>query len=451
MLNDQRIKALKPGNEIQEADRRNPGAGSLLLVRRAHSVAAYHQYYVDGKKRKHPIGHYKLTSASQGMTLRELRDEHARLGELRQQHPDLKTYFEHLELQKQEQERLAKLEASKGSFEDLLLAYIDDRTKAGMAENSIKDVLRFKRNDCDVHPDLMAMRACDVQPHHINAILTPILQREKYRQADKVRSYLHAAFAFGLKHDNIAGRAISGPTFAITQNPVSAITPSESDRKQARKAATRALSDAELAQFYKTCDLPGSGISWTMAQLFKMVIATGGQRIDQLCRIPWEGYQGDYIRIIDPKGRGSIAREHLVPHTERTKAILAEVAQVTGGHSHPFSRLADRPFHVSSYSSAIQGWLETDYALIDEQPVPSFTPRVLRRTMTQLMKRAGVSDHASNELQSHGISGVVKEHYDNDPETSLPNKVKTLEQVERSLRIILGEAQNNILTLRVIN
>lgn len=351
--------------------------------------------------------------------------------------------------QKREQEQLARIEASKGSFDDLLLAYIDERSRAGMAQNSLRDVRNMKRNDCDSHPQLMALRACDVTPAHINMILTPILQREKYRQADKVRSYLHAAFAFGMKHDNIAGTATTSQTFSITHNPVTATSFEAAHKNLARQAVSRALNNAELAQFYKTCDAPDSGISWAMAQLFKMVIATAGQRIDQLCRLPWPDVQGDYIHIIDSKGRGNIARAHFVPHTPRTQAILAELEQVTGQHSHPFSSRVDKPFDVASYSRAVKRWLKTDYAVIDGERIPDFTPRDLRRTMTQLMKREGVPDSASNEIQSHGLTGVVERHYNNDPAASLPSKQRTIKQVERILCRVLGEAPaDNVILLQ---
>lgn len=351
--------------------------------------------------------------------------------------------------QRREREQMARAEASKGSFDDLLLAYIDERTRAGMAERGIRDVRNMKRKDCDSHPRLMALRACDVTPAHINMILTPILQRGKYRQADKLRSYLHAAFAFGIRHDNIVGTATTGQAFAITYNPVAATSFEAAHKKLARKAVERALNNAELAQFYRTCDAPDSGISWAMAQLFKMVIATAGQRIDQLGRLPWPDVQGDYIRIVDSKGRGNIARAHFVPHTPRTQAILAELQQVTGHHSHPFSFKTDKPFDVASYSRAVERWLKTDHAIIDGERIPYFTPRDLRRTCTQLMKRGGVPDSASNEIQSHGLTGVVGRHYNNDPEASLPSKQKTMDQVERILCRVLGEAPtDNVILLQ---
>ncbi|HDY96921.1 MAG TPA: hypothetical protein ENH72_00380 [Pseudomonas sabulinigri] len=449
MLNPQKIKAMKTGDVLFEADPRNPGAGSLMFRRLKNSIAVSLRYNVDGKRQYQPIGHYALTDDSQGMTLKELREAHKELAVIREKQPDLKVYFDQLDFEKQRQERLAAIEASKGSFDDLLVAYIDERTRAGMSDNSIQDVIRFKRNDCDFHPALMTMRACDVEPSHINMILTPILQREKYRQAAKVRSYLHAAFAFGLKHDNITGRAVTGQTFGIKHNPVAATSFEDAHKKLATKAITRALNNAELAQFYKTCDAANSGISWPLAQLFKMVIASGGQRIDQLCRLPWSNVRGSYLHIIDSKGRGNIPRDHLVPHTERTRTIMVELEQITGDHSHPFSIKVDKPFSVASFSQAVTRWLQTDYAVIGTQKIPAFTPRDLRRTMTQLMKREGVQDSASNEIQSHGLTGVVVRHYNNDPKASLPSKQRTMDQVERILCRVLSEAPTeNVISLR---
>ena len=131
--------------------------------------------------------------------------------------------------------------------------------------------------------------------------------------------------------------------------------------------------------------------------------------------------------------------EHHVPLSDRAKQIIKSVSEVTEGHTHPFSASKDKPFLPESFSQATKRWLQSDYAVIDGQRIEHFTPRDLRRTLTQLMQKYGVSNSASDELQSHGVSGVVSNHYRNDPKASIPSKEITIAAVERIISGVLGE------------
>lgn len=453
-INDQVIKGLNAGSQATES-LAGRGAGAIVVRKRTATTPpiAYFRYFFEGKRQFISIGRYKVTASTAGLSLAEIRAAALELSALLPEYPDLKGHIEQqhdVAIEKQaEQARLDQIEAAKGTFRQLFLSYIADREASGVRPDQVREFKSIMKKNIDPFTDLIDLRARDIQPAHINKIITRIADRGALRQAAKVRSFLMAAFNYGMQKDNQVGSA-EAVTFDILSNPVVPVTFNAEHKRIINTTGTRSLSEVELKQFYTTIDNNVTGVSYAMAQLLKMVIATGGQRIEQLTRVPWSGYGDKFIKLTDSKGRGGEARLHYVPLTGRSRAILSAAAELTVNHTHPFSRLHDRPFHVSAYSWAVKKWLASEYAVINGDRIEPFTPRDLRRTMAQLMQRHGISNEASDELQSHGMSGVVARHYRNNPEASIPNKVKTLAKLDRILeRVIDGgsEETSNVVSI----
>ncbi len=451
-MNDQMIKGMAAGAEITES-LGGRGTGTIVVRRRTQDAqpVAYFRYSYMAKRQLIIIGDYKTTANSTGLTLASIRSEARKFSALSVDYPDLKAHLEQqrieAEQQKAEQVRLATIEAAKGTFRQLFAAYIADRESAGVRPDQVKDFRRILAVDLEAFPDVMGMLAKEVLPAHINKLLSPIVERGSVRQSAKVRSFLMAAFNYGLKRDNLIG-STDAVTFDLAFNPVMAVTFTDEHKKLINKAGKRALSEAEFKQFYLTIDNPESGVSYVMGQLFRLVIATGGQRIEQLCREPWSSYTDNTVCLIDAKGKGGQKREHYVPLSDRAKQIIKDVKDVTEGHTHPFSELQHEPFTTGAFSRATRRWLKSKYAVIDGERIGHFTPRDVRRTLTQFMQKKGVSNSASDELQSHGVSGVVNSHYRNDPEASIPSKEITIAAVERIISSVLGEeAKDNVVQL----
>jgi hypothetical protein len=97
----------------------------------------------------------------------------------------------------------------------------------------------------------------------------------------------------------------------------------------------------------------------------------------------------------------------------------------------------DKPFQVSSFSHATRAWLTSTNAMLDGEQIIRFSARDIRRTCTQLMKKMGIHQEHSDALQSHGLTGVVMEHYLNDPYLLVPDKLEALKIYERELNKIL--------------
>jgi integrase len=253
-----------------------------------------------------------------------------------------------------------------------------------------------------------------------------------------MRSFLAAAFNHGLRAENAVGRS-SAKSYNLENNPAMLVAV-----EKVSAPATRALSDAELRKFWGTVETT-EGVGPVMALLFKFVIATGGQRIFNICQTTWDDYdlEAGTVRLIHRKGRGgqAMSRPHLVPLTERAVAILRCVREINGCHSWPWTTTGKQHIVVSSPTHAIADWLKSKHAVISGKQTPSFSPRDLRRTCAQLMQRHGISDQLSDLLQAHGQTGVANMHYRNSPEAALPEKRRVIELFERALAKVLKEQQ----------
>ena len=354
---------------------------------------------------------------------------------------------------------LQVVDSERGTFRDLLRDYVTFRasgsaTRAAAGERQIKawraTIATLEREAADI----LDMKARDVEPMHIVALLKPIFQHGTARPksgrgsggrrstggaqggALKVRTFLQAAFTYGLSAELSLARKTTR-VYSLVHNPVAPI-PRESNSEP----GTRALSAAELRQFWWSIDQV-VGVGPVMANLLRFSIASGGQRTHQLAREPWASYdtQKHILSLIDRKGRGGMVRTHLVPMTSRMVGILTAVSRAGGHYTWPWATNQRAPIDIASPAGAVHTWLASEHAVIDGKRIAPFTPRDLRRTCTQIMQAAGIPDAQADRLQSHGVTGVVAAHYRNDASLYLPEKRGTLEAFDIVLgRILIGAA-----------
>lgn len=462
-LTDVALKALKPG---QTATDSLPGRGSgsiLFTCRDSGAVEAYYRRR-DGGGQKIKLGVFKKTPKSPGLSLTELREQAVRLAKIAAEHGDIKAYQarcaaeeEALQAERQrqlhEQQRLAEIEASKGTLSELFRDYIEDRRRNGVSAQQLDEFERVLRKDLEGEKvvsvaddgqvqklNVMAMKAKDVRPDHVHLLLKPIWARGAKRQTRKVRSFLVAAFNFGLKAEHDIERS-SNKSYGLQMNPANPVTVRDTSTP-----GERALTDKELKQFWQTITQVGAAVGPIMARVFHFAFATAGQRPLQFIREPWASYnlKRKYLKIIDSKGRGSKKRAHFVPLSGRALQVLEQVrALQPQGAVYPWSIGGQTPIHLSSLSHAVTEWFATEHAKLDGQTVPKFTPRDIRRTCTQFMQRNGIKDFDSDALQSHGQTGVVVTHYRNNPEAKLPQMRPTMEAFDAALSRLLDSSDED--------
>lgn len=437
------------------------GKGTLLLERKASgAIQAYYRERTPDSDKRLPLGTLakKPRVGTGEQSLDGIRAEAMRISIEASAAGGLAKYLERIaeqkaadeidranavalaEAERKERLRLAEIEASRGSFHDLFLDYIESR-RSKATPGVVKELERvFKTNLETPHPEIMQMKARDVRSEHILTILNPIWDRGSKVQADRMRSFLVAAFNHGLTVESVVGRA-NAKVYSLEINPAAMVKV-----EKVSAPVERALSDAELKHFWQTIEST-EGVGPVMALLFKFVIATGGQRIKNIIETTWADYdlEAGTVLLVHRKGRGgqTMSRPHLVPLSDRAVSLMRRVQEISGDHQWPWTTHGKQPFVISSPTHAIADWMDSKHAAIDGVRVPSFSPRDLRRTCTQLMQRRGVDDRLSDLLQAHGQTGVVSKHYRNNPEAALPEKRRAMELFEHGLAVALGEVKES--------
>lgn len=410
------------------------GDGALLFKRRDSQITeAYYQYFLDSKRQLVKIGTYGL------ITLAECRAVATEYATLRRQHPDLKEHIKQTEeAERIEAERLVleeKAEAERATLKDLLQDYVANLYATGVT--SAKEIERIINVDfIDGHPDLVAMKARDIEPAHAMALIAPIWKRGAKTQYNRARTYLHAAFQYGLLSEYDISRE-SKRTFGLTQNPVAAVK----KQQEGENADEHALTDAELRHFWHHC-ADAKRVGELTALLLRFIIATGGQRPYRMIVAPWSCYdmKAKTVRTESRKGRGQV-RIILTPLTDRALEILKRVKKINGHHKWPWTFTGENPIAITTPRNAVLRFLDDKAAIMDAptgQRVAPFIPRDLRRTAKQIMQRAGVEPHLRDLLQDHGQSGVANKHYANNPDAALPDKWKAISAYEHALSSILN-------------
>jgi integrase len=460
-VNDQKVRGMTPRCSPLVESLPGRGTGALVFKRANEgSPVCYYRYHLAGKQVLIKLGVYRRNAREVGFTLPELRDQAAAMAQIAKAYGDVKAYLAKQEAdaeaarienertveaarlkaeeEARERQHLANIEASRGTFGELFIDYIESRREKATV-GVVKELERlYQTNMLTPHPYIMVMKARDIRPEHILAILNPIWERGAKVQAERMRSFLSAAFNHGLRAENAVGRS-SAKSYNLESNPATVVAV-----EKVSVPATRALSDIELRRLWETIETT-EGVGPVMALLFKFVIATGGQRILNICETTWDDYdlEAGTVRMIHRKGRGgqTMSRPHLVPLTERAVAILERVKEINGCHPWPWTTTGKQHIVVSSPRHAIADWLKSEHAVIDGKQTPSFSPRDLRRTCAQLMQRYGISDQLSDLLQAHGQTGVANLHYRNNPEAALPEKQRAIELFEHALAKVLGKKQ----------
>lgn len=155
--------------------------------------------------------------------------------------------------------------------------------------------------------------AREIEAEEIVELIRPIYERGARSMADHVRSYIHAAFSWGMKSDNDY-RNSSPRRFRIPFNPASDI-PTEP-----KVQGTRWLSEEEFVQLYRWLDCPDTPVHPSYPRAVQLIMLTG-QRVEEIARLhidQWDAAE----RIIDWS-----KTKNLQPHAVPVPSLAAELIE----------------------------------------------------------------------------------------------------------------------------
>jgi integrase len=433
------LDAIKPTEKVQELtlDKLGHGRGCLLMRTLPDGTKNfYYRYFVEKARRFALIGTFdpkghRTWGGIRGdrLTLAAAREGAKWVADLVAQFGDIERYEDRQRQQAEEAQRVADKAARLGSFGQLLDVYVEQlhrlgKTSAGSVDNVI-----------DLHvrgpfADLLRTKANQIEPADVQLVLARLVKMGKTRQVNKLRSYLHAAFAYGGKHDNDPRQmAVDSVTFNLTSNPA-ALVPRIAEFEQ---AGERVLTESELRLFWMAL----VDVTPVPAAFLRFNLSLGGQRIEQLLRVNWSDFdfgQG-ILTLKDGKGRPGIGlRDHLLPLTGWALEQLEPMRLLNQVAPYPFATVTKIGrgkirMDVTTPSKVVQ---RISDALVLEHGIEPFRAGDLRRTCETMLASLKVPKEIRAQLLSHGrSSGVQAKHYDRY--AYLPEKKEALGVWEKFL------------------
>jgi integrase len=362
------------GKQLSLVDGEGHGTGRLVLVMKPMPTRVtadwMAQQWRDQKRLKKKLGSYP------SMSLSKAREVFAR------DFADL--------IQKGRSIKIAG-DTRPGTVADLFEAYVQylkDAEKPSWKEtekglNKIADALGRNRP------------AREIEPDEIVEVIRPIYERGKKAMADHVRSYVHAAYSWGLKSEHDY-RSASQRRFRLVYNPAAGI-PTEP-----KKVGTRWLDEDEFVRLYRWLECPDAPVHPPYTRAVRILMLTG-QRVEEIARLHVDSWDAEE-KIIDWSKTKNRA-PHAIPVPPIAAELIESIKPNEYGWFFPSAKDPKRPVsHGTLYSFM---WRQRDRGVI-----PVVTNRDLRRTWKTLAGQAGVPKEIRDRIQNHALQDVSSKSYD---------------------------------------
>lgn len=395
MLTDSLIRGLKPQkNAYQQWDSTGErGAGRLgVKVQPSGQKVFYFRYFVDAKAKMVQLGKYPE------MSLSVARDAAREMSAQLKAGTDPKTEKVKSEVAAAE---AVKTHAIKGTIQQLFDGYTERmrQDKKRTWETVRKEL--YKETFAVIEPDT---KASHVTPAHIRTILAGMIQRGAPVQSNRVRSYLHSAFQYGLRSDFDPAELSQGITYGLTQNPVSVVPRQES----AEKVGETWLRIDEVWQLLDTFGA-AKNVGQQSYALLKLLFYTGGQRPYEILNLKWTDIDFQEKTLTIPAHISKNKTPHLVPLIASAFEIIRQLKKRNYAKSdYLFVAYKDpsKSYDPDSLAQAV------DYFRASNPAFRKFVPRDIRRTVKTLQGELQISKSIRDILMNHSKNDVSSKHYD---------------------------------------
>jgi integrase len=365
--------------------------GLMLKVAASGSKSWILRYQVDGQPRRLTIGQYPdMKPAGARKEADRIKSSIRADGD-----PIANRAVEQQAQSEAEQAELKKIDFTLGK---LLEAYIEQLKRKGkISARAVDNAIR--KNVEQAFPKLWNKPAEDIDLDDCLAIVAALADDEKMREAAKLRSYLRAAYAAGIKARGDASAVPALREFRLKVNPAAALAAFEGNGIRARE---RALSLPELRHYWKRI----SALPDPDGAVLRLHMLTGGQRLEQLFRLQRKDLDGVHLTLLDPKGRRKKPRVHVVPLLPEAIAALTAIGK--GNFLVSFD---------GGITPATDGMFRARVEMVCAAMLEAgeirepFTPGDLRRTVETRLAAAGETSDVLKHLLSHGFGGVQDQHY----------------------------------------
>lgn len=288
-----------------------------------------------------------------------------------------------------------QLDKRQQTLEKLLLTYCDYlESKNRSSHKDARSI--FRLHVFAAFPKYAQLSAADITPELVADMMRNLSESGKHRTADKLRSYVSAAYELAktARLDSVV--PVKFKAFKVTTNPASETRPTNKGRVDKNP-----LPGDELKIYWQAIKKDTT----EQGAILQLHLLTGGQRPEQFVKLLTEDINEEQktIAIYDSKGRpGSEPRTHLLPIIPAAEGLFPKIS--------PCGYYALSTQYGSTHIAAttLLRWAQE---LVKEQ-LPEFKLKQVRSGVETALASLGVSSEIRGRLQSHGISGVQDRHYD---------------------------------------
>lgn len=358
-------------------------------------------------KASHTNGRYNVLAAT--LRANELADQHLeslrlgaggyaavqleaqtkRLAEIAQREIDSKNRIEALE------------QRNAWTLAKLMAMYCEHLNATG--KKSTKDVANIFSNHISIPYSAISQKpARELLLDDVVDMMRRLNELKKERTANKLRSYLRAAFSLALRAKTDASVNRLFTRFGITTNPVSATVPNAA----ANRTDKNPLSIDEMQTYWKIL----KQIDGAKGAVLRLHLLTGGQRPAQLVRLTRKDISTDSMVLWDGKGKRQAPRRHEIPILPESQKELDYFLSLSATKS---TTLNPCLLTTNSGKTGISNTTITTWASeIVGDKISQFSLKRVRSGIETLLSKHRVGVEVRGELQSHGLGGVQKRSYD---------------------------------------
>ena len=296
-----------------------------------------------------------------------------------------------------------ELEDQKYSLGRLCDAYVEHLTNMGKV--SARDVQNLFKLHLHPHPQALIPARLVTDDDVMKLLELATKGGTAARNSDRLRASLKAAFQLAATKQAMSQGRVSFSEFGVKQSPLWSIRPIQSSTVADRNP----LSIDEMRSYWRALQSVGG----MYGAFLRLHILAGGPRLVQLSRLRLSDIKDGYFELIERKGRGLVARPYAVPITPQIRLELDALAAgkvdylLDNGKGQPIEKSA-----ISDWGDRVQHGIE------------GFQLKRIRSGVETALAAHGVSKDIRGELQSHGVGGVQKRHY--DASMYLPEKTHAL-------------------------
>ena len=275
-----------------------------------------------------------------------------------------------------------------GTVGELFAAYIQHLKDASWVEaetglNKVLDTLGRTRP------------ARDISPAEVLGVLRPIYERGARSMADHVRSYIRAAYSWGIKSEHDYRHA-APRRFQLIHNPAAGI-PTEP-----KVVGNHWLDEEEFVRLYQWLEFPDAPVHPPYTRAVRILMLTG-QRVDEVAALHVN--QWDAKETIIDWSKTKNGKPHAIPLPALAAELLGSVIPNKHGWFFPSAMDPTRPVTAATLYSFM--WRQRERGVI-----PFVTNRDLRRTWKTLAGKAGVPKEIRDRIQNHALQDVSSKNYD---------------------------------------